>query len=46
MYVWRRLPEEIKIAKQGKRGNEIIHERKKISDNKIEELAKILNQNH
>ncbi|MFA6047416.1 MAG: PrgI family protein [Parcubacteria group bacterium] len=46
MYVWHRLPEKIVIPKKGKDKNAIIHERKKISGDKIEELSKILNQNH
>jgi hypothetical protein len=46
MYVWHRLPEKIEIPKKGKSKDDVIHERKKISGDKIEELAKILNQNH
>ncbi|HLN19221.1 MAG TPA: PrgI family protein [Patescibacteria group bacterium] len=46
MYVWHRLPEKIEISKKGKqKNNEVgIHERKKINENKIDELSKILDQ--
>lgn len=44
MYVWKRLPEKIVIPRKGKDKNEIAHERKVISGNKIEELSKILDK--
>jgi hypothetical protein len=44
LYVWHRMPEAIIIPKKGKTKDNIPHERKTISGNKIEELSKILDQ--
>ena len=46
MYVWRRLPEKFIIPKKEKDRKMIVHEKKKINDNKIEELSKILDKNN
>jgi hypothetical protein len=44
MYVWKRLPEKIVRTQKPKSKDDIIKERKKISENKIEELTRILDQ--
>ncbi len=42
MYVWRRLPEEIKMPKKSGKKQEAAHSVKEINEKKIEVLSKIL----